>query len=65
MDEYNIINIMLYSSFQPIEQRSLIMFVKLEQGDIKGLENRNVLPFGAGSLGIRSLEEMDKVGAQR
>ncbi len=40
------------------------MLVKLEQGEIKELHNRNVLLFGAGSLGVRSLEEMDKVGAK-
>ncbi len=40
------------------------MFVKLEQGKMEDLHGRDVLLFGAGSLGVRSLEEMDKIGAK-
>lgn len=39
------------------------MFVKLEQGKMEDLCGRDVLLFGAGSLGLRSIEEMDKAGA--
>ena len=40
------------------------MFVKLEKGEMSGLSGRDVLLFGAGSLGLRSIEEMAKVKAR-
>ena len=39
------------------------MIVKLEWGKMSDLCGKNVLLFGAGSLGFRALEEMDKAGA--
>lgn len=40
------------------------MYVKLESGDIHKLQGKEVLLFGAGSLGIRSIEECNKINAR-
>ena len=39
------------------------MYIKLEQGQMSDLQGKNVLLFGAGSLGVRSIEEFHKIGA--
>ena len=39
------------------------MYVKLESGSIERIRNRKLLLFGAGSLGLRSIEECNKVNA--
>lgn len=39
------------------------MYVKLESGSIEKLREKNILLFGAGSLGERSIEECEKVNA--
>ncbi len=39
------------------------MYVKLESGSIEQLRNKKVLLFGAGSLGLRSIEECKKINA--
>lgn len=40
------------------------MYVKLESGDIHKLQGKKLLLFGAGSLGVRSIEECKKIGAE-
>lgn len=40
------------------------MYVKLESGDIHKLQGKRLLLFGAGSLGVRSIEECRKIDAQ-
>lgn len=40
------------------------MIVKLEKGNMKDLYQKKILLFGAASLGERSIEEFDKVGAK-
>ncbi len=40
------------------------MYVKLESGDIHKLQGKRLLLFGAGSLGVRSIEECRKIGAE-
>lgn len=39
------------------------MYVKLESGNIEKLRDKELLLFGAGSLGLRSIEECDKIHA--
>lgn len=39
------------------------MYVKLESGSIEQLRDKKLLLFGAGSLGVRSIEECQKVNA--
>ena len=39
------------------------MYVKLESGSIEQLRGKKILLFGAGSLGVRSIEECQKVNA--
>lgn len=39
------------------------MYVKLESGSIEKLRDKELLLFGAGSLGLRSIEECDKIHA--
>lgn len=39
------------------------MYVKLESGSIEQLSNKELLLFGAGSLGLRSIEECKKMNA--
>ncbi|MDY2790072.1 MAG: hypothetical protein SOT70_04715, partial [Lachnospiraceae bacterium] len=39
------------------------MYVKLESGSIEQLRGKKLLLFGAGSLGVRSIEECQKVNA--
>lgn len=39
------------------------MYVKLESGSIEQLKNKELLLFGAGSLGLRSIEECKKINA--
>ncbi len=40
------------------------MYVKLESGDIQKLHGKRLLLFGAGSLGVRSIEECRKIDAE-
>ncbi len=40
------------------------MYVKLESGSIEKLRDKELLLFGAGSLGLRSIEECEKVNAK-
>lgn len=40
------------------------MYVRLESGDIHKLQGKEVLLFGAGSLGLRSIEECNKINAK-
>lgn len=39
------------------------MYVKLEKGQMNDLQGKDVLLFGAGSCGVRSIEEFHKIGA--
>jgi len=40
------------------------MYVRLESGDFSKLQGKNILLFGAGSLGLRSIEECNKIDAK-
>lgn len=40
------------------------MFVKLESGEFNKLRGKKLLLFGAGSLGVRSIEECKKIDAK-
>lgn len=39
------------------------MYIKIEEAPISDFKNKNVLLFGAGSCGLKSVEEFEKIGA--
>lgn len=40
------------------------MYIEIENSDIKEFQNQEVILFGAGSCGLRAVEEFEKVGAK-